>query len=60
MDDVLFAARRAATMANRPHLIARGEVSARFRTLVQSPLRAGIIRQLHANPTEAYELEALT
>jgi len=32
---------------------------ARFRSLVQSPLRAGILRYLHARPNEAFDLEAL-
>jgi DNA-binding NtrC family response regulator len=31
----------------------------RFRTLVQSPLRAGILRFLSARPDESFELEAL-
>ena len=32
---------------------------ARFRTLVQSPLRAGLLRFLHANPDEAFDLDSL-
>ncbi len=35
------------------------DVEARFRALVQSPLRAGILRFLSARPEEAFELEAL-
>ncbi|MBI3262645.1 MAG: sigma-54-dependent Fis family transcriptional regulator [Acidobacteria bacterium] len=31
----------------------------RFRTLVQSPLRAGLLRYLHARPGESFELESL-
>lgn len=31
----------------------------RFRTLVQSPLRAGILRYLHARPHERFDIEAL-
>src|SRR5687767_16039676 len=49
------------TVPARP--VARSErysdVEARFRTLVQSPLRAGILRFLSARPDEAFELEAL-
>jgi two-component system, NtrC family, response regulator AtoC len=35
------------------------DVEARFRTLVQSPLRAGLLRFLSARPEEAFEVEAL-
>ena len=35
------------------------ELEARFRTLVQSPLRAGILRFLSARPHEAFDVEAL-
>src|SRR5688572_12353421 len=38
---------------------ARPDIEARFRTLVQSPLRAGILRFLSARPDESFELEAL-
>jgi transcriptional regulator with PAS, ATPase and Fis domain len=37
----------------------RPDIEARFRTLVQSPLRAGILRFLSARPDEGFELEAL-
>ena len=37
----------------------RPDFEARFRTLVQSPLRAGILRFLSARPDESFELEAL-
>ena len=37
----------------------RGDVEARFRTLVQSPLRAGLLRFLAARPDEAFDLESL-
>jgi DNA-binding NtrC family response regulator len=54
--DLTFAARRAtAGTATRPE----HDVDARFRTLVQSPLRAGILRFLSARPTEAFDVEAL-
>ena len=36
-----------------------GDVEGRFRTLVQSPLRAGLLRYLSARPEEAFEVEAL-
>ena len=35
------------------------DVEARFRTLVQSPLRAGLLRFLNARPEESFEVEAL-
>jgi DNA-binding NtrC family response regulator len=60
MDDLIFTARRAsaaATAAARtaePH-----DIETRFRTLVQSPLRAGILRYLSARPEESFDVEAL-
>jgi DNA-binding NtrC family response regulator len=58
MDDLTFSARRAsAGAAVRP-----GEptdLDTRFRTLVQSPLRAGILRYLNSRPDEAFDVEAL-
>jgi DNA-binding NtrC family response regulator len=36
-----------------------GDVEGRFRTLVQSPLRAGLLRFLSARPDESFEVEAL-
>src|SRR5689334_13967543 len=38
---------------------ATSDVEARFRTLVQSPLRAGLLRFLSARPGEPFEVEAL-
>src|SRR4029079_10279935 len=38
---------------------ATSDVEARFRTLVQSPLRAGLLRFLSARPEEGFEVEAL-
>ena len=35
------------------------DVEARFRTLVQSPLRAGLLRFLSARPEESFEVESL-
>ncbi len=55
MDDVTFSARRASAV--RPHDPSDPET--RFRTLVQSPLRAGILRYLSARPDESFDVEAL-
>ena len=56
MNDLTFAARRATSgAATRPDQ----DVEARFRNLVQSPLRAGILRFLTARPDESFDLEAL-
>ena len=35
------------------------ELETRFQSLVQSPLRAGLLRFLHARPDEAFDVEAL-
>jgi transcriptional regulator with PAS, ATPase and Fis domain len=56
VDDLTFAARRATSAATTR---AEQDVEARFRTLVQSPLRAGILRFLSARPEEAFDIEAL-
>ena len=53
MDDVTFAARRANAGAARHEV----DVETRFKTLVQSPLRAGILRFLSARPTEVFDTE---
>ncbi len=56
MDDLTFAARRATVgAAIRPD----ADVDTRFRSLVQSPLRAGILRFLSARAEEAFDIEAL-
>jgi DNA-binding NtrC family response regulator len=56
VDDLIFAARRATASAPaRPEQ----DLDARFRTLVQSPLRAGILRFLSARPDEPFDIEAL-
>src|SRR5438094_6743892 len=58
MDDLTFSARRASTAATaRPD--AGGELETRFKTLVQSPLRAGILRYLSARPEESFDVESL-
>ena len=49
--------RRPATASRRSDY--PSEAESRFRTLVQSPLRAGLLRFLHARPQEAFEVEAL-
>jgi transcriptional regulator with GAF, ATPase, and Fis domain len=54
MDDVTFAARRATSGSK-----AEQDLETRFRGLVQSPLRAGILRFLSARPEEAFDTEAL-
>src|SRR5262245_65684304 len=58
MDDLLFSARRASAAATaRPAEPA--ELDARFRTLVQSPLRAGILRYLHSRPDTGFDVDSL-
>src|SRR5437764_5160087 len=58
MDDLTFSARRASTAATaRPD--AGGELETRFKTLVQSPLRAGILRYLSSRPDESFDVESL-
>jgi DNA-binding NtrC family response regulator len=56
VDDLMFAARRA-TSATPGR--AEGDPESRFRTLVQSPLRAGILRFLSARPDESFDIESL-
>src|SRR3954468_11831136 len=58
MDDLTFSARRA-TAAAPVKTAEPSDPDARFRTLVQSPLRAGILRYLNSRPTEAFDVEAL-
>jgi DNA-binding NtrC family response regulator len=50
---------RTAPDAPRGDAPAPPELQARFRVLVQSPLRAGILRYLFSQPGEAFEIEAL-
>jgi DNA-binding NtrC family response regulator len=58
MDDLIFSARRVSAAATvRPADPA--DLDARFRTLVQSPLRAGILRYLNSRPDEAFDVESL-
>ncbi len=53
MDDLTFSAKRASAAAPVP------DIEARFRSLVQSPLRAGILRYLSARPDESFDVEQL-
>src|SRR5213592_626475 len=58
MDDLTFSARRASATAP----VRKAEptdLDARFRTLVQSPLRAGILRYLSSRPDESFDVEQL-
>src|ERR1700674_1669168 len=57
MDDVTFSARRASAAA--PVRPAEADLETRFRTLVQSPLRAGLLRYLSARPEEAFDVDTL-
>ena len=58
MDDLTFSARRASTAATtrQPE---PADPETRFRNLVQSPLRAGLLRYLSARPDESFDVEAL-
>src|SRR5499426_462411 len=57
MDDLTFSARRASAAATaRPE---PADLETRFRSLVQSPLRAGILRYLSARPDESFDVETL-
>src|SRR5437762_7563573 len=58
MDDLTFSARRA-TAAAATKTVEPTDLDARFRTLVQSPLRAGILRYLNSRPNEAFDVESL-
>ncbi len=56
MDDVTFAARRAREGTHRPEA---PDLETRFKALVQSPLRAGILRFLTARPGEAFDSDTI-
>src|SRR4030095_6326458 len=58
MDDLIFTARRASAgaAARTPE---SPNLEARFRSLVQSPLRAGILRYLSSRPEESFDVESL-
>src|ERR671937_378433 len=57
VDDLTFAPPRRATALARPD--APADLEARFRNLVQSPLRAGLLRFLSARPDETFDVEGL-
>src|SRR5258708_32498051 len=57
MDDLTFRAKRESTATLRPADPA--DLDTRFRNLVQSPLRAGILRYLSARPDEGFDVESL-
>jgi transcriptional regulator with PAS, ATPase and Fis domain len=60
MDDLTFSARRAGAVATAPaRPVDMPDLESRFRTLVQSPLRAGILRYLSSRPEESFDVEAL-
>src|SRR3989454_6313211 len=58
MDDLTFSARRASTSA-AARTAEPSDLETRFRSLVQSPLRAGILRYLSARPDESFDVETL-
>src|SRR5215471_21859822 len=58
MDDLLFSARRASAAATLKS-VEPVDHDARFRTLVQSPLRAGILRYLNSRPDTGFDVDAL-
>src|SRR4051812_44209658 len=58
MDDLTFSARRASTSATAK-AAEPAELDLRFRSLVQSPLRAGLLRYLSARPDESFDVESL-
>src|SRR6516165_327108 len=56
MDDLTFSARRASAAAKTAE---PADLDSRFRSLVQSPLRAGLLRYLSSRPDEAFDVESL-
>ncbi len=58
MDDLTFSARRASTSATAKPA-EPVELDLRFRSLVQSPLRAGLLRYLNSRPEEGFDVETL-
>jgi len=59
MDELTFSARRAGAASAPRQSAAAADPELRFRTLVQSPLRAGILRYLSARPEESFDVESL-
>jgi DNA-binding NtrC family response regulator len=58
MDDAMSGARRSSAAASS-RTGDPTDVETRFRSLVQSPLRAGILRYLNTRPDEAFDVDAL-
>src|ERR1700682_6423881 len=58
MDDLTFSARRASASATAK-VAEPAELDLRFRSLVQSPLRAGLLRYLSARAEENFAVESL-
>ncbi len=58
MDDLTFSARRASTSATAKPA-EPVDLDLRFRSLVQSPLRAGLLRYLNSRPEEGFDVETL-
>src|ERR1051325_7173965 len=59
MDDLTFSARRASAAATARTAGSAPDAGTRFRSLVQSPLRAGLLRYLSARPDESFDVESL-
>jgi DNA-binding NtrC family response regulator len=59
MDDLTFSARRASAASAVRQPETGSDLDSRFRTLVQSPLRAGILRYLSSRPAESFDVESL-
>ncbi len=57
-DELTLPSRQGIESAPRPAALTP-EVQAKFRTLVQSPLRAGILRYLFSQPDQPFEVESL-
>ena len=57
MDELTFAARRAVSSLQKTS--EPSDLETRFRNLVQSPLRAGLLRFLSARPDDSFDVEGL-
>jgi DNA-binding NtrC family response regulator len=58
MNDLIFNARRASG-AGAVRAAEPADADARFRKLVHSPLRAGLLHYLNSRPTESFDIESL-
>jgi transcriptional regulator with AAA-type ATPase domain len=58
VNDLTYQSRRGQVAVVRP-VDPPSDLQARFRNLVQSPLRAGILRYLSARPEESFDVESL-